>query len=41
MKYSERCTIFKGLFLDTVTEEVKKSKFAFVSLDEDLEESTY
>lgn len=41
LKYSQKCTIFKGLFPDTVSEEVKKSEFAFVSLDVDLEESTY
>lgn len=41
LKYPQKCTIFKGLFPDTVTEEVKKSEFAFVSLDVDLEESTY
>lgn len=41
LKYPEKCKIFKGLFPDTVTEEVKKSEFAFVSLDVDLEESTY
>lgn len=41
MLYPEKCRIFKGLFPDTVTEDVNQSKFAFVSLDVDLEESTY
>lgn len=41
LKYPEKCTIFKGLFPDSITEEVEKSEFAFVSLDVDLEESTY
>lgn len=41
LKYPDKCKIFKGLFPDTVTEEVEKSEFAFVSLDVDLEESTY
>lgn len=41
LKYPEKCIIFKGLFPNTVTEEVEKSEFAFVSLDVDLEESTY
>ncbi len=41
LNYPEKCTIFKGLFPNTITEEVKKSEFAFVSLDVDLEESTY
>lgn len=41
LKYPEKCIIFKGLFPNTVTEQVEKSEFAFVSLDVDLEESTY
>ena len=41
LKYPDKCKIFKGLFPDTVTKEVEKSEFAFVSLDVDLEESTY
>ncbi|MBD5550034.1 MAG: hypothetical protein HDQ96_02485 [Lachnospiraceae bacterium] len=41
LKYPEKCMIFKGLFPDTVSDEVKESQFAFVSLDVDLEESTY
>ncbi len=41
LKYPEKCTIFKGSFPDTVTEKVRKSEFAFISLDVDLEESTY
>ena len=35
------CTIYKGYFPQTITKEVQKEKFAFVSLDVDLEESTY
>lgn len=41
LKYPDKCKIFKGVFPDTVTEEVEKSEFAFVSLDVDLEELTY
>ncbi len=41
MKYPEKCKIFKGLFPASVTKEVEESEFAFVSLDVDLEESTY
>lgn len=41
LNHSKNCKIFKGLFPDTITAEVRKSKFAFVSLDVDLEESTY
>lgn len=41
LKYPEKCTVFKGLFPDTVTGEAEKSEFAFVSIDVDLEESTY
>ena len=41
MPYPEKCRVFKGLFPNSVTEEARQSKFAFVSLDVDLEESTY
>lgn len=37
----EVCVICKGLFPASVTEEAEIEKYAFVSLDVDLEESTY
>lgn len=41
MSYPELVRIFKGFFPETVTNEVKEQKFSFVSIDVDLEESTY
>lgn len=38
---SNICTICKGYFPQTIPENVYEEKFAFVSLDVDLEESTY
>lgn len=38
--YPENVVVCKGFFPDTVTEEAKKEKYAFVSLDVDFEEST-
>lgn len=37
----ENCVICKGLFPVSVTTEAEQEQFAFVSLDVDLEESTY
>ena len=39
--YPEQCIVCKGLFPNTVTKEIEQEKFVFVSLDVDLEESTY
>lgn len=37
----KRCVICKGLFPKSITEEAANTKFAFVSLDVDFEESTF
>lgn len=39
--FPERVKICKGFFPESVTEEAKKEKYAFVSIDVDFEESTY
>ena len=39
--YPDMGIICKGYFPDSLTEEAKNEKFAFVSLDVDFEESTY
>lgn len=41
MHYPELVRIFKGFFPSTVTDELRNQKFSFVSIDVDLEESTY
>lgn len=37
----DSCIVCKGLFPDSITAEAEQEKYAFVSLDVDLEESTY
>lgn len=39
LPHPEKAKIFKGFFPETVTEEASNEKYAFVSLDVDLEES--
>lgn len=39
LPYPEKAKIFKGFFPESVTDEARKEKYAFVSLDVDLEES--
>lgn len=39
--FPENVRVCKGFFPESVTEEAKKEKYAFVSLDVDFEESTY
>lgn len=39
--FPEKVRICKGFFPESVTEDAKKEKYAFVSLDVDFEESTY
>lgn len=39
LPYPERAKVFKGYFPESLTDEAKKEKYAFVSLDVDLEES--
>lgn len=41
MPYQECCVICKGLFPETLNEEIKNEKFAFVSIDVDYEDSIY
>lgn len=41
MPYSENCIVRKGYFPESVEENDKEERFAFVSLDVDLEQSTY
>ncbi len=41
MLYPENCIIRKGFFPESLREEDKKEHFAFVSMDVDLEESSY
>ena len=41
MPHPEKCHVQKGLFPQTVTEEIAEQKFAFVSLDVDFEDSIY
>lgn len=40
MKTQENIRICKGFFPETITEEIRKEEFAFVSLDVDFEKST-
>ena len=39
--FPEKIKICKGFFPESLTEEAKKEKYAFVSIDVDFEESTY
>lgn len=41
LPFPQRCHIYKGLFPYTVTNELEKLEFAFVSIDVDFEESIY
>lgn len=41
LPYSKKCHIYKGFFPRTITSELEKLKFAFVSIDVDYEESVY
>ena len=41
LPYPEKSVICKGFFPESVTEEARNERFAFVSLDVDFEESTY
>jgi len=41
MLYPENCIIRKGFFPESLREEDKRESFAFVSMDVDLEESSY
>lgn len=41
MPYPEKCVVCKGFFPDSITEQAKKSKYAFVSIDVDFEASIY
>ena len=40
LPFPQKAVVCKGFFPDSITEEAKKEKFAFVSLDVDFEEST-
>lgn len=37
--YRDKCHICKGLFLDTLTNEIRELEFCFVSIDVDFEDS--
>lgn len=41
MPYPERCVICKGLFPESITEEAEETRYAFVSIDVDFEDSIY
>lgn len=41
LPHPESCVVCKGLFPSSVTKEAENEKYSFVSLDVDLEESTY
>lgn len=41
LPYPEKAIICKGFFPDSIIDEAREEKFAFVSLDVDFEESTY
>lgn len=41
VSHPENVIVCKGLFPASVTEEAKEARFAFVSIDVDLEDSTY
>ena len=41
MPYPQQCVLCKGYFPQSITEEAEKTKFAFVSIDVDFEDSIY
>ena len=41
MHYPEQCVICKGLFPQSVTQEAEQTRYAFVSIDVDFEDSIY
>lgn len=41
MPYPQQCELCKGYFPQSITEEAEKTKFAFVSIDVDFEDSIY
>lgn len=41
MPYPKQCVVCQGFFPQSVTEEAEKTKYAFVSIDVDFEESIY
>lgn len=41
MPYPQQCVLCKGFFPQSITEEAEKTKFAFVSIDVDFEDSIY
>lgn len=41
MPYPKQCIVCKGFFPQSVNEEVERTRFAFVSIDVDLEDSIY
>ena len=41
LSYPDKAIVCQGFFPDSITENISKEKFAFVSLDVDFEESTY
>lgn len=41
MPYPEKCVVCKGLFPESITEEAEQTRYAFVSIDVDFEDSLY
>lgn len=41
MPYPQQCVLCKGYFPQSITEEAKKTRYAFVSIDVDFEDSIY
>lgn len=41
MPNKEKCHVYKGMFPGTVTEDLRRSSFSFVSIDVDFEDSIY